>query len=304
MAAVWPSRDLPPDARRERAVAAVCAAVANVATFPAVALEIGRVVDDAAAGVAGLRSIVGRDQALSTRVLKVANSALFRGRGAVDTLDTAILRLGFRAVQNIAIAASLTTLFRAGPLAPGVSAEDLWTHALAVATASSLLAARSRLAPEGDVFLAGLVHDIGMAAELQVDREGLAQVIVQARSVPDVDFRQIEVAAFGADHQAFGAALLARWGLPPALVQAAGAHHDPWAGDPALSGLAWFVHVADWIVVRHGGKPGLDLSGDADLDDAAVEAIGLTRAVIDDVVQAFAPAASEVEAAMQPSRTT
>lgn len=263
----------------------------QLATFPAVALDVSRVVENPQSSAAALLAVIAQDQVLSTRVLRVSNTALFGCAGRIDSLDRAVFVLGFQAVRNIAIAASLSTLFRGRRLTAQVSLQDLWTHALAVGTAAALLEQHTRGGVANDAFLAGLVHDIGITAELQNDRRRLADVIERCAADETLDFRREEEAAFGASHEGFGAGLLEHWRLPRELVLVAGAHHDPLALPAEDRRAPCLVHVADWVATECRLGLTLDRPAGTPLDPDVLDVLGLTA---DDVAAAAAELPSAV----------
>lgn len=270
---------------RQLAVEELVRRTPQLATFPSVALDVSRVVENPKANAAALLAVIAQDQVLSTRVLRVSNTALFGCAGRIDSLDRAVFVLGFQAVRNIAIAASLSTLFRGRRLTAQVSLQHLWSHALSVGTAAALLEQATHAGVANDAFLAGLVHDIGITAELQFDRRKLADVIERCTADDTLDFRAEEDAAFGANHQDFGAALLDQWRLPRDLMAAAGAHHEPLAVEGAERRIACLVHVADWMASRCQLGMTLDVRPSLPLDDAVLKELGLTE---QDVVAACA----------------
>jgi HD-like signal output (HDOD) protein len=134
-----------------------------------------------------------------------------------------------------------------GKLCTKHTAKDLWTHSIAVAAVARDLATKA--APElvEEVFLAGLTHDLGMVALLQVMPKELAQVCDLAEKDPR-PFVEIERDVIGGlDHEQIGGALTTAWGFPPACRMAAGAHHHP-ATEADEAGLVTdLVHVADTL---------------------------------------------------------
>ncbi len=270
---------------RKQVVDALVGRTPQLATFPAVALDVSRVVENPQSSAAALLAVIAQDQVLSTRVLRVSNTALFGCAGRIDSLDRAVFVLGFQAVRNIAIAASLSTLFRGRRLTAQVSLQDLWTHALAVGTAAALLEQHTKSGMANDAFLAGLVHDIGITAELQNDRRKLADVIERCAADETLDFRREEDAAFGANHEDFGAGLLEHWRLPRELICVAGAHHDPLALPEAERRAPCLVHVADWMAAECGLGLTLDRRAGTPLDSRVLDLLGLSA---DDVAASTA----------------
>jgi HD-like signal output (HDOD) protein len=185
--------------------------LSHIATLPEVTLGIIELVENPNSSAQDLNELIGRDPALSARILKVVNSAFYGLPRQIGSINRAISMLGLNAVKNIAIAASLAKLFRGGALCDRFDAKDLWTHSIAVATAARLLANETKKVAGDEAFLSGLMHDIGIVVELQSDRAKLVKVFndmqFDSDGNPLIDFRMVERAVFGADHTHFGLAL-------------------------------------------------------------------------------------------------
>ena len=207
--------------------------LSHIATLPEVTLGIIELVEDPNSSAQDLNELIGRDPALSARVLKVVNSAFYGLPRQIGSINRAISMLGLNAVKNIAIAASLAKLFRGGALCDRFDAKELWDHSIAVATAARLLARESRMSSGDEAFLGGLMHDIGIMVELQSDRAKLVKVFgdmqFDGNGRPLIEFRMAERSVFGADHCHFGEALCEQWKFPRSLAVACAHHHDPMA---------------------------------------------------------------------------
>ncbi len=241
-------------ANRARVVDDAIREIAHIATLPEITLKIVELVESPKSTAQDLHKVIANDPALCSRILKVVNSSFYGLPGQIGSINRAIVMLGLNAVKNIAIAASLSKLFRGGDLTPGFSAKSLWKHSVCVAAASKLLADRAGLAFSDEAFLAGLLHDIGMMVEMQWDRnklvEVLQQVTVNPRGVPDVEMLEVEERVFGANHQHFGAALCDRWKFPANFRFATGHHHKPMELGHDNRTMACLVHVADRLVAE------------------------------------------------------
>ncbi|MEY3021583.1 MAG: hypothetical protein RIS86_781 [Planctomycetota bacterium] len=231
--------------------------LSHIATLPEVTLGIIELVENPQSSAQDLNGLIGRDPALSARVLKVVNSAFYGLPRQIGSINRAISLLGLNAVKNIAIAASLAKLFRGGALCDRFDAKDLWEHSIAVATAAKLLAKEARMNSGDEAFLAGLMHDIGIMVELQTDRAKLAQLFMDLPFEADgraaIDMRAAERAAFGADHGHFGEALCEQWKFPRSLALACGHHHDPMSAPAEGRQIPWLVFVADRLAAEAGG---------------------------------------------------
>ena len=95
-----------------------------------------------------------------------------------------------------------------------------------------------------EVFVAGLIHDIGTLVERQSFSDEFTDVI-QRCSDGDDDFLECEREIIGADHQAFGVGLTTKWKFPRHLRAAVGFHHNPTALSVELRNMAVVIQVAD-----------------------------------------------------------
>ncbi len=222
--------------------------ISHIATLPEVTVKIIELVEDPNSTAQDLHKIISNDPALCSRILKVVNSAFYGLPGQIGSINRAIVLLGLNAVKNIAIAASLSKLYRGGQLAPEFSAKDLWVHSISTAAAAKLIADAMKLGLPDEAFLAGLIHDIGLIVEMQHDRQKLIDVVGRLEvkgGVPTHDMLAVEEEIFGATHQDFGHALCERWKFPKSFSYVTGAHHDPMELSPGNRTLACVIHVAD-----------------------------------------------------------
>jgi len=288
-----------PALERSRIVTSTIESLSHIATLPEVTLRIIELVESSKSTAQDLHRVISCDPAMTSRILKVVNSAFYGLPRQIGSINRAVVLLGLNAVKNIAIAASLAKLFRGGELGPHFSARSLWTHSLATAAASRLLADRLQLRMSDEAFLAGLIHDIGIMVELQSNRHKLAEVFdrmeFDADGAPRTDMLEVERLVFGADHQAFGQALCEAWKFPRSLGFVAGGHHDPLEVPEHDRTLTWVVHVADRLVARAGFGFGGDLLSRAP-DPESLRALGLRNDVVEGIAADLPRAVTSVEA--------
>ncbi len=196
-----------------------------------------------------LAEVAMLDATVSARVLRLANSVYYRGKG-VKSIAEAVIRIGIDGVRDVVYALSLMRTLR--PMQ--FSHRQYWRHCLAVAQATQILQLRARKAvvSPSELHAAGLLHDIGM---LVLDRTlgvGYGRILANAHESGRPLF-EVEREMIDTDHADVGARLLETWHLPESLVQATAAHHDPAGeGEPA----AQIVYLADFVcnlhAVHHG----------------------------------------------------
>jgi HD-like signal output (HDOD) protein len=218
-----------------------------IATLPEVTAKISAVIKDPDSSASDLTEVMSHDPALVARVMQVINSALYARPTPIETLERAVVLLGFDGMQKIALAASLGALFKGTKLCTGFTAKDLWKHCIGVAVAARDIACSAKLPIREEAFLAGMTHDLGCLAALQVMPEELRKVC-EAAGKPDAPpLIELERQAWGFDHQQLGGALAAHWNLPIYCQLIAAHHHEPETAPEDVRQLAVLIYVADTL---------------------------------------------------------
>jgi HD-like signal output (HDOD) protein len=130
-------------------------------TLPEVALSIREAAEDSEISVAALSKVIGRDAALSARLIKVVNSPLLRAAVEVTDLHTAITRLGINYSCNLAIGLVIEQIFHARSPAVEQKLRDIWSNSLEVAGISYEICRRFTQLKPDQATLGGLVNQIG-----------------------------------------------------------------------------------------------------------------------------------------------
>jgi HD-like signal output (HDOD) protein len=219
------------------------------ATLPAIAKKIIEIADDPLSTWEDLRQVITIDPAFGVRLLKLVNSPYYGLPRPVGTLHEALALLGFRAVKNVAISTSLGKLFHGGRICASFDASELWTHSIAVATATQLLS-RSTNVSSDEAFVAGLMHDVGILVELHAQATTFASMTDRLDANHKLTFRCAENLTFGTTHEALGLAVCEAWRFPANLSFAAGFHHRPWELVAAKQMLPTLIYVADILAAR------------------------------------------------------
>lgn len=258
------------------------AAIGDLATLPEVTIKIIEIVEDPKSTARDLHRVIKNDPALSVKVLKVVNSAFYGLPGQVASVDRAIILLGLSAVKNIAIAASIARLFKGKRISEKFSAADLWRHSVAVAVAARSLAKCSQHPVMTDeIFVAGMIHDIGTLVVRQTHPDEFAEVITRC-SEEKRDFLECEREVIGADHQAFGVGLTTKWKFPRHLRAAVGFHHNPESLSVELQNMATVIQMADILCCQE--KIGFYLTAANDeITPELLDALAITQEQLDGV---------------------
>lgn len=278
---------LPPEVQR------ALAKVSEVASLPEVTARIVDVVENPRATAHDLHEIIRSDPGLAAKILKVVNSAFYGLPAQIGSLDRAVVLLGLTAVKNLALAASLARLFKGKAISAQFAARDLWRHSLAVAVGARLLA-RAGGSPNADeVFVAGLVHDLGLIVAQQLFAARVQEVAERCLNEPQ-SFCAAERAVMGTDHQVLGGVLAERWRFPPGLRCAIAYHHDPAGLQAPLQRATALVYVADVVCCR--GRLGLWLTAQTqEIRAEMLELVGLTDRELGQVVDELPQRLQEAE---------
>ena len=208
----------------------VLALVDNMPTLPDTAARAMTLAEDPGSTFGDLARLIEADAAIATRLLHIANSALYSSGCPAVKLDQAIMRLGMCQCKNLILAISVKSLFQEIPSATKKACEALWHHGNVAASLCRQMNRAYRLGFDGEEFSAGLLHDLGRILLALADPECFAQA-------DPLDFREEgdllarERAAIAIDHCALGAWFGAHSQLPQALVEAIRRHHEPGLGE-------------------------------------------------------------------------
>jgi len=211
-------------------------------SLPDVAIEVRRMVE-ADAPLAQLAAVIGRDPALSARLIKVANSASMRGRSPVEEIRGAIQRLGLRLVRSLVHNLAIIQAFQHGDRRLQEQLRAVLEHSMEIAVLSHALAAEYTRLNADEAMLAGLIHDIGKLPLL--------------RRVCDMpEFRGDAERFKGPCHQLharIGARVLEAWNFLPELVAVAREHEDLGRTGGSTPDLVDVVIVANLCAHRRAG---------------------------------------------------
>ncbi|ADK85299.1 metal dependent phosphohydrolase [Desulfarculus baarsii DSM 2075] len=216
-----------------------------VPSLPTVLAKIMALLDDEKTSVADLEAVIVRDQALTSKVLSIANSAYWGLRHEVVSIERATVLLGFEEISNICLGAGLIGFLHPSIFRNREGAEQLWLHTLAVAEAAQAISREMAFIEAGSAFTAGLLHDLGKAV-LAAFHPGDVEDVLRLMQREKLSFRQAEMAN-ECDHAAIGGELAQHWGIPASLGQVMAMHHEP-PPDAQLEPLVAAVHAADYLV--------------------------------------------------------
>ncbi len=190
----------------------------DIPPLPGAMVELLDIANDPSVSFSALTHAISRDQALTLRMLTVANSSYYGCSRRVDTVRNAVAVLGTRQVQNIVAAMALAPAFEHG------HGPALWQHGLTTAVWTKQVVRALAVPPLDYVFTAGLIHDVGVVILLDSALEAETECIERANA-DRRPLEEVEREALGTDHAYIGARACSTWGLPDRLTALVGEHH-------------------------------------------------------------------------------
>ena len=257
------------------------AAMASVRPIPQIVLKIIRMFQDNTCGMQEVGREIRQDQVISGKVIKLCNSAFFRQKMGIDSIDRALIVLGERRILKLVISASMEEYFLREEGGYSLCKGGLFNHAVGTGIICEKL---TDFVPEisGDIaYTAGLLHDIGKVV-LDQYMDLTYHLFYRRTQEEGKNLINVERELFGADHPEVGGRLAAQWSLPEHLVEVIKYHHNPEKAtlNPALTHL---VYLADLLVSRFIVGQELERLGTNSLV-ARLERIGLTPGRFPEIV--------------------
>ncbi|MDE3010793.1 MAG: HDOD domain-containing protein [Pseudomonadota bacterium] len=215
---------------------------ANLPTVPAVVQRVLESFGDPDVSLHALGQHIGMDPVIAAKLLRLANSAYFRARREIRSVDEALQMLGMTTVRNVVLGCGIKEAF--API-PGLDLRALWRHGLQTACAARWLGRQLKLDAEF-AFTASLMLGLGQLLlhrampERARQIEALVPVLAPGRAA--VELRALHFSAADAS-----AALTERWALPASMGSTLAAVPDPLHA-PAWSPVAACIHLAAWAV--------------------------------------------------------
>ncbi|MCB0742684.1 MAG: HDOD domain-containing protein [Ignavibacteriales bacterium] len=221
--------------------------VYNVPSIPQVVMEVNNIIDDPKTSASILGRMISTDQGLVTKILTVANSPLHGIPRRVATIDFAIVVLGFNQVKNIVLALSMMESLKIiGDTK--FDQKKYWLHSILTAAAAKKIADDLGYQASGEVFTAGLLHDLGIPIIYKFFNNEYKQIISSV-SKEKISFLEAEEKFLGLTHQEVGKFLIDRWNLPIAIADVINFHHKPSEAENNRE-LTALVHLADFMTTR------------------------------------------------------
>ena len=218
----------------------------ELSSLPFIYIKINEAVNNPKSSVKDISEIISGDPGLTSRLLRLVNSAFYGFPAKVETVSRALLMVGTQQIRDLALATSVMSLFK-GISGHLVSMESLWRHSVACGIAARMFATLGQCNVNVELlFTAGIIHDIGRLVMFKKIPETAQGMILRCKASKEPLY-VVEKEELGFDHSELGRRLAQLWNLPLSLEEVIACHHYPWEAKqyPVEAGI---VHIADYIV--------------------------------------------------------
>lgn len=204
-------------------------------SLPEVAVRIRRLIDEGTNSAKKISQAVNTDPAIAAKLIKAANSPLFRGTKEFETSSQAIVRLGMQTTKQLVTSFTVKELFKVKSNVLKKRMDVLWQHSIEIASICFVLARHTRGLDPDQGLLAGLLHDIGVVP-----------ILMYAEEYPTLvnDPRLLEKTIKDLKTE-LGPVILKRWNFNEEMVVAA-QHSEYWRYQHDGE-----VDFADLVIVAH-----------------------------------------------------
>jgi putative nucleotidyltransferase with HDIG domain len=232
----------------------------NTKTLPHVAIRLSKLLANENSSIKEMEEIIRLDPTLVLRVLRIANSAYYGLRQKVESIERAVIFIGMKNLRNMVVTEALKDIFRIEASGHIYSRRKLWLHCAAVSICGHMIAERIFGLKGEDVFLCGILHDIGIIVEDQVAHRRFIEACnhFQSNAKPFVDHENYHI---GTNHCALGYELSKEWNLPPTVQEAVRDHHKE-SSTIEPSGVTGIIQISEYFVSRmnYSAMPGMQPS--------------------------------------------
>lgn len=255
--------------------------VMDVIPLPKAYLRLRELIADPDSSLADITQVISNDPGLTSRILRIVNSAYFALASKVDTIGRAVQVLGLNQVHDLALATAAVGSLAKIPC-QGLDIHDYWRRSIYAAVVSKIVARRMGLRTGERLFVAGLLHGIGELV-LAFKEPVLFQELKAAAIRRQVPLYVVQHEHLGFDYAAISGELLRQWQLPDELVMPV-RHHamgfstipPAWLDDVAVLQVASVIsRAALWSSEQDEPVPGFEpvAMQVTKLDEQAVEQV-------------------------------
>jgi HD-like signal output (HDOD) protein len=212
--------------------------------IPAVVFELNEVIANPMSSAENIAEVVNRSPSLTALLLKIVNSSFYGFPSKIDKVSHAVTLIGTREISGLALGISILSIFKNIPKEI-IDMYSFLRHSLACGILARVLAAHLNVPQTEQLFVSGLLHDLGRLILYIYFPKESHNIINRSRNRFKLLYKE-EKDYLGCDHAQVGSQLMKQWKLPVALENNVLYHHRPSDAQQPLP--AAIVNLADVIV--------------------------------------------------------
>ena len=228
----------------------------SLPAMPATAQKLLALPLDTDEGEAQMLKLIVQDPQISAKIISLANSPIMGVSRKLSTVSDAAMLLGLTRVKSVAVGIASMSHLAQSPAGKYFKPQDRWLHSMTVAIVMRPIAQampRNSRPNEDQIFLAGLLHDIGFMALHHIDTEASDALHHQLLLQPERSILEIELETLGITHCYIGSQLARHWHLPEEIIAVLGYHHPPYVEEVAdRNPLVRLVSLSEKIAPNFG----------------------------------------------------
>lgn len=218
----------------------------DLKTLPATFYQVSTLLEDPTSTAGDVGRVISADQVLSAKLLAMVNSSFYGFSGKISSITKAAATIGFAGVRNLVLSTSVTDLFLMHSGDEAFNRVDFWKHCLGCGIAAKVIGNLLRRPDCEELFVAGLLHDIGKVIIDQYMNAKFVKILNYAENTCRL-LIEAESEVLGYTHCQVGEMVASRWELSLPVREAIVNHHCP-SMTPEYSVQAAIVHCANSIV--------------------------------------------------------
>lgn len=228
---------------QEQAKQLIINKIKNLPTLPDIVHKIVALVKDENTSARDLCRLISYDQAISLRLLKVANSAYYGFLRDIATVQHSIVILGFNEVKRLSLGIAMFNFMKGASNATSLIMEEFWKHSLGCSLAAGIIC--KKVGVKSDIAsTASLLHDLGkLVLDNLFSRE--YKIVLEKAKAEEASMVDVEKEILGFGHTDVGLWLSSSWKLPPSLILPIAYHHQVDEVDQENILQVSIVHLAD-----------------------------------------------------------
>ncbi len=228
----------------------IVSGIAQIGSLPQTLAAVLKAINKPNAGADEIADVISRDVALTTRVLRMVNSAHAGRRRKVTKVSEAVVVVGLNSIKVLTLSSSVFSLITEKELLQKCNIKRIWRHLIETAASAKSIARAIQYREPEEAFVAGIMHDIGIIIMLLYFKDSYLD-LDQEMKIRRQGILQAEKDKFGVDHTEVGAEMVNSWKLPPIFAHVVSNHHclDSGAIMPEDSLLSDIVALADRLTM-------------------------------------------------------